>query len=117
VTVYGDNITHPQPFNCSDTVGVGNGAGLIIKNTGFSHVCSNSFTKFHLKDIVHYPNASTNLLSTINSNRKHFTQSLHDNYEQEWRKGIAMSQPSRTIEEASWPSSETMHFERVTLGL
>jgi len=57
VTVDGNNITHLQPLV------VGNGAGLIIKNTGFSHVCSNSFTKFHLKDIVHYPDASINVLS------------------------------------------------------
>ena len=44
----------PQYFNSADTVGVGNGAGLHIKNIGSSLVLS--------KDILHCPNVSANLL-------------------------------------------------------
>jgi hypothetical protein len=49
-------------------VGVGNGAGLYVKGIGSSFVhCkpSNSFnpSQFLLKDILHCPNASANLLS------------------------------------------------------
>jgi hypothetical protein len=40
VTVDVANITKPQVFNGEDTVGIGNGAGLNIKNFGSSLVHS-----------------------------------------------------------------------------
>jgi hypothetical protein len=62
ITADATNITALQPFNGADTVGVGNGAGLHIKNIGSSLVLSNK-SQFLLKDILHCPNVSANLLS------------------------------------------------------
>jgi hypothetical protein len=46
---------------------MGNGEGLVIENTGSSTILSTtspySTPPFKLKDILHYPTASTNLLS------------------------------------------------------
>jgi hypothetical protein len=65
VTASHENIADPQPFDGRDTVGVGNGAGLIITSIGSSFVSSDSShdSTFHLKDIVHCPKASANLVS------------------------------------------------------
>jgi hypothetical protein len=61
ITTDATNITALQPFNGAYTVGVGNGAGLHIKNIGSSLVLSNK-SQFLLKDVLHCPNVSTNLL-------------------------------------------------------
>jgi hypothetical protein len=68
ITADTSNINNPQPFDGTETVGVGNGAGLYVKGIGSSLVhckSSNSFnpSQFLLKDILHCPNASANLLS------------------------------------------------------
>jgi hypothetical protein len=65
VTAEPENITNSQPFGGRDTVGVGNGAGLVINSTGSSIVSADSSNTsvFHLKDIAHCPKASANLLS------------------------------------------------------
>lgn len=65
ITAEASNITNPQPFNEIDAVNVGNGAGLHIKNFGSSilHCKSPHKSHFLLKDILHCPNASANLLS------------------------------------------------------
>jgi hypothetical protein len=65
VTADPNTITNPQPFDGGDTIGVGNGAGLVINSIGYSIVYPHSLPalQFHLKDIVHCPEASTNLLS------------------------------------------------------
>jgi hypothetical protein len=65
ITAEVSNITNPQPFNGVDTVGVGNGAGLNIKNFGSSILQCKTPHKSHflLKDILHCPDASANLLS------------------------------------------------------
>lgn len=34
ITSEAENITNPQPFEGNDTIGVGNGSGLTIQNTG-----------------------------------------------------------------------------------
>jgi len=59
------NIHDPQPFEGTDMVGVGNGAGLQIQNSSSSVVHPYPFNhhSFFLKDILHCPNASANLLS------------------------------------------------------
>jgi hypothetical protein len=57
-----ENLSIQQPFHQEATVAVGNGAGLTIENTGSSTLHS-SLSKFHLKQILHCPNASANLLS------------------------------------------------------
>jgi hypothetical protein len=59
------NIHEPQPYEGPDMVGVGNGTGLNIKKFG-SSIVQSSFPLHHhlvLKDILHCPNASANLLS------------------------------------------------------
>jgi hypothetical protein len=65
VTANPTNIDNPQLFDGADTVGVGSGAGLNIKNFGCSmvHCKSSPSPHFLLKDILHCPNASVNLLS------------------------------------------------------
>jgi hypothetical protein len=65
ITVDSSNINNPQPFDGTNTVGVGNGEGLNINIFGSSIVqCKSSNTpKFLLKDILHFTNDSTNLLS------------------------------------------------------
>ncbi|KAJ0045806.1 hypothetical protein Pint_06093 [Pistacia integerrima] len=58
-----ENLTlNQQPYHGNDTVTVGNGGGLTITTTGSSFL-SNSNTRFFLSDILHCPNASSNLLS------------------------------------------------------
>jgi hypothetical protein len=65
VTANAANIHDPQPFEGTDMVGVGNGASLQIQNSGSSvvHPYPLNHHSFFLKDILHCPNASTNLLS------------------------------------------------------
>jgi hypothetical protein len=65
ITAEVSNITNPQPFNGTETVGVGNGAGLNIKSFGSSILQCKTPHKSHflLKDILHCPDASANLLS------------------------------------------------------
>jgi len=59
------NLTNPQPFDGSFAIGVGNGAGLLIQNIGSSlvHSPTSSLHNFLLKNILHCPSASANLLS------------------------------------------------------
>jgi len=68
ITADSSNIDNPQPFDGADTVGVGNGAGLSIKHSGSSlvHSKTSSVPSFLLKNILHCPSASTNLLSINN---------------------------------------------------
>jgi hypothetical protein len=67
VTADSSNIAKPQPFDGGDTVGVGNGAGLSIKNFSSSlvHGKSSSLSPLLLKNILHCPNASANLSSNM----------------------------------------------------
>jgi hypothetical protein len=51
-----------QPFQQTEEVAVGNGSDLAIKNTGSTSFHSHQFD-FYLKDILHCPQASTNLFS------------------------------------------------------
>lgn len=60
-----ENLSFKQPFQNDDPIAVGNGAGLAIENTG-SIVLTSSLSKFHLKNVLHCPNASANLLSIQN---------------------------------------------------
>jgi hypothetical protein len=64
VTADSSLLTESQPFDGSDTVGVGNGTGLLIHNTGSSIVQSpHSASSKLLSQILHCPDASANLLS------------------------------------------------------
>jgi hypothetical protein len=59
-----ENLTIQQPFEGNDMVAVGNGSGLKIDNAGSTLLHnSNSSSDFHLKNVLHCPNASANLLS------------------------------------------------------
>jgi hypothetical protein len=59
-----EKLTIQQPFEGNEMVAVGNGAGLKIDNSCaiLLHNPSAS-SKFHLKNVLHCPNASANLLS------------------------------------------------------
>lgn len=46
----------------SDTVTIGNGHGLLIKNIGHTTLSSNN-NKFHLKNVLHMPSIQQQLLS------------------------------------------------------
>jgi hypothetical protein len=65
VTADSSLLIESQPFDGSETVGVGNGAGLLIHNTGSSIVQSphSASCKLLLSQILHCPDASANLLS------------------------------------------------------
>jgi len=67
VTTELENLTvQPQPFQGTDSVAVGNGAGLAIEHTGSATFLSTSplsNSSFHLKHMLHCPSAATNLLS------------------------------------------------------
>jgi hypothetical protein len=65
ITADATNIHEPRPFEGADMVGVGNEAGLQIKNLGSSVVHSHfpNHPQLFLKDILHCPNAPANLLS------------------------------------------------------
>jgi hypothetical protein len=56
------NLTKKQPYQGNERVIVGNGNGLQISNTGSSFLVT-PYTKLSLKNILHCPNASSNLLS------------------------------------------------------
>ena len=59
-----ENLTIQQPFEGNDMVAVGNGSGLKIDNVGSTLLhSSNSSSDFHLKNVLHCPNASANILS------------------------------------------------------
>jgi transposase InsO family protein len=62
VTAELENLSLQQPYQGSDSVTVGNGGGLQIANTG-STLISTPKTLLHLHNILHCPNASSNLLS------------------------------------------------------
>jgi hypothetical protein len=64
VTNNAENLDSKRPFDGNETVSVGNGAGLSIKHTGSSivHSDNNRFILI-LKNIIHCPQAVTNLLS------------------------------------------------------
>jgi hypothetical protein len=59
-----ENLSIQEPFQGHDSVAVGNGAGLVITNTSSSTLLSSTSlnSSFKLKDILHCPAASTNLL-------------------------------------------------------
>jgi hypothetical protein len=65
VTLDSSLLTDAKPFDGSDTVGVGNGAGLHITQTGSSlvHSSTTPSSNFLLSNIRHCPSASANLLS------------------------------------------------------
>jgi len=65
ITAEAANIQDPQPFEGTDVVGVGNGAGLNIQHFGYSIVQSSlpNCPQLLLKDVLHCPKASANLLS------------------------------------------------------
>jgi len=64
VTADSSLLTDPQPFDGSETVGVGNGTGLYVYNTSSLIVQSpNSASSKLLSNILHCPAASANLLS------------------------------------------------------
>jgi transposase InsO family protein len=62
VTADIENLSLQQPYTGNDNVTVGNGNGLQISNTGSSFLIT-PHTKLSLNDILHCPNASSNLLS------------------------------------------------------
>lgn len=57
-----DNLTLQQVYSGNEIVSVGNGAGLLIANIGSSFF-NTPLSSFCLKNILHCPNASANLLS------------------------------------------------------
>jgi hypothetical protein len=57
-----ENLHIQQPFQHTEEVAMGNGTGLAIENTG-SSLLHTSNSSFNLKNILHYPQASANLLS------------------------------------------------------
>jgi hypothetical protein len=57
-----ENLTLQQPYQGTETVTVGNGSGLQIAHTGSSSISTPSST-LQLKNILHCPAASANLLS------------------------------------------------------
>ena len=57
-----DNLSIHTPYHGSDTVQVRNGAGLSISNTGTATLHTPN-SKFSLRNVLHCPNASANLLS------------------------------------------------------
>jgi hypothetical protein len=60
-----DNLSNQQPIQADDTVAVGNGAGLLIKNTGFSTLHSLSNSTFHLKQIMSTSHCKSLIYSTF----------------------------------------------------
>jgi histone deacetylase 1/2 len=62
ITAHAANLTNQTSYEGADTVQVGNGSGLVIKNTGTSTLYFDH-ASFTLKHILHCPNASANLLS------------------------------------------------------
>ena len=62
VTSNATNLAISQPYEGIDTVGVGNGAGLIISRTGNATIKTPSST-LALNDVAYCPQASTHLLS------------------------------------------------------
>lgn len=66
ITADACTLSNPQPFEGTETVGVGNGTSLKIKGIGSSLVVptnSSNPPKLLLKDILLCPSASANLLS------------------------------------------------------
>jgi hypothetical protein len=62
ITSNASNLTHQNSYHDSDTVTVGNGSGLQILNTG-STTFNLGKSNFHLNNILHCPQAATNLIS------------------------------------------------------
>jgi len=59
-----ENLSDQQPFEGNEMVAVGNGAGLKIDNAGSTLIpIPNSSSELHLKNVLHCPDASANLLS------------------------------------------------------
>ena len=58
-----ENLQIQQPFQQIEEVGVRNGTGLKIENTGSSLFQSPNLASFKLNDVLHCPQASANLLS------------------------------------------------------
>ncbi|KAG6649938.1 hypothetical protein CIPAW_06G008700 [Carya illinoinensis] len=57
-----ENLTMQQPYEGNDQVAIGNGSGLNITHTSTSSFKTRN-SLLHFKNILHCPNASTNLLS------------------------------------------------------
>jgi hypothetical protein len=57
-----DNLHLQQPFQGTDSIGVGNCSTLAIANSGFATLHS-PYSSFSLKDVLHCPKAATNLIS------------------------------------------------------
>lgn len=58
-----ENLTlQQQPFQCHELVVVGSGGSLEIENTSLA-IFHSSKSQFHLRNILHCPKATTNLLS------------------------------------------------------
>jgi hypothetical protein len=62
ITSNASNLPHQNSFHDSRTVTVGNGLGLQILNTG-STTFNFGQSNFHLNNILHCPQAATNLIS------------------------------------------------------
>jgi hypothetical protein len=56
-----ENLDSKCPFDGNEIVGVGDGAGLSIKHIG-SFIVHSGNNRFILKNIIHCPQAATNLL-------------------------------------------------------
>jgi hypothetical protein len=57
-----ENLTLQQPYQRIENVTMGNGGGLQIANTSFSLITTSN-NHFCLNNILHFPHASSNLLS------------------------------------------------------
>jgi hypothetical protein len=57
-----ENLQIKEPFQQTEEVAVGNGGGLAVENTSSTSFHSHQ-SNFYLKDILHCPQAFTNLLS------------------------------------------------------
>lgn len=63
ITLDLSNFNQYGEYKGHDQLQVGNGQGLAIYNTGISSFSNSSHQKFNLKDILHVPSITKNLLS------------------------------------------------------
>jgi hypothetical protein len=66
-----ENLQIQQPFQQKEEVAVGNGTGIQIENTG-STLLHSPHSSFKMSNILHCPQASTNLLSKQNFCKDNF---------------------------------------------
>lgn len=57
-----ENFSNQQPYNGDESVTIGNGSGLHIKNTASTSIQLGK-SKFYLTNVLHCPSASSNLIS------------------------------------------------------